>query len=65
MVNKIVKVVGQKNPKLNFSARKKKENLKLYPSIKKIKNRLGWIPEITLNEGLTKTVNFFRLDQND
>ena len=61
MVKKIVKVAGHKNTKLNFSVRKKEENLKLYPSIRKIKNRLGWKPKISLNEGLTKTVNFFRL----
>ena len=48
----------------NFQANKEKkeENPKLYPSIRKIKNRLGWKPKISLNEGLTKTVNFFRLD---
>ena len=60
MVNKIVKITGKGKLLFNSIDAKKKENLKLYPSIKKITKELGWKAKVPLNIGLKKTINFYK-----
>jgi len=62
IVKKIIKITGNGKPKFNYF-KNKKENLKLYPSIKKINRKLGWKPKISIDEGLRRTVNFFKLNK--
>ena len=39
---------------------RKDEILKLYPSINKISRILGWKPKTNLNQGLAKTINYYK-----
>ena len=39
---------------------RKSEILKLYPSIKKAKNKINWKPKISFNEGLKLTIDSFK-----
>ena len=60
IVKQIVKIIGKGDLKFNKKNKKKKENLKLYPSIKKIQNKIGWKQKTSLNIGLKKTINFYK-----
>ena len=60
MVNKIIKTTGRGKAKFNYLKTKRKQNLKLYPSINKIKKMLGWKPKILLDEGLKRTIDFYK-----
>ena len=39
---------------------RKDEINKLYPDIKKAKKKIGWMPKVKFNEGITKTINFYK-----
>ena len=60
IINKISKIIKQGKPQFNKIPFRKNENLKLYPSIKKIKKVLGWTPKTNLIQGLTKTINYYK-----
>ena len=60
IINKISKIIKQGKPQFNKIPFRKNENLKLYPSISKIKRFLGWKPKTNLNEGLVKTINYYK-----
>jgi len=60
IINKISKIIKQGKPQFNKIPFRKNENLKLYPSINKIKRFLGWKPKTNLNEGLVKTINYYK-----
>ena len=60
IVKQIVKIIGKGDLKFNKKDKRKKENLKLYPSIKKIQNKIGWKQKTSLNIGLKKTINFYK-----
>ena len=60
IINKISKIIKQGKPQFNKIPFRKNENLKLYPSITKIKRFLGWKPKTNLNEGLVKTINYYK-----
>jgi len=63
LIKKIIQITGKGKPKFSASAIRKKENLKLYPSIKKINKDLGWKPKVSMYDGLKKTVNYFKEKQ--
>ena len=60
IIKKISKIIKQGKPQFNKIPFRKNENLKLYPSINKISRILGWKPKINLNQGLVKTINYYK-----
>ena len=60
IINKISQIIKQGKPQFNKIPFRKNENLKLYPSINKIRRILGWIPKTSLNQGLVKTINYYK-----
>ena len=60
IINKISKIIKYGKPQFNKIPFRKNENLKLYPSIKKISRFLGWKPKTSLNQGLEKTINYYK-----
>ncbi len=60
LINKISKIIKQGKPQFNKIPFRKNENLKLYPSINKISKILGWKPKTNLDQGLVKTINYYK-----
>ena len=60
IINKISKIIKQGKPQFNKIPFRKNESLKLYPSINKISRILGWKPKTNLNQGLVKTINYYK-----
>ena len=60
IISKISKMIKQGNPQFNKIKFRKNENLKLYPSINKIKRFLRWKPKVNLTEGLVKTIRYYK-----
>lgn len=60
IINKISKIIKQGKPQFNKIPFRKNENLKLYPSINKVSRILGWRPKTNLNQGLVKTINYYK-----
>ena len=60
IINKISNIIKKGKPQFNKIPFRKNENLKLYPSIDKIKRILGWKPKTNLNQGLVKTINYYK-----
>lgn len=62
-VTETVKVlVGQGDPLFGQIHYRPKENMELYADISKANNLLNWKPEITLDDGILRTINFYRTD---
>ena len=60
IIDTISKIIKQGKPLFNKIPFRKNENLKLYPSINKVRKILGWKPKMNLNQGLAKTVNYYK-----
>jgi len=60
IINKISKIIKRGKPDFNKIPFRKNESLKLYPSINKIRRTLGWNPQTNLNQGLVKTINYYK-----
>ena len=60
IINTIRKIIKQGKPQFNKISFRKNENLKLYPSINKIRRILGWKAKTNLNQGLVKTINYYK-----
>ena len=60
IINKISNIIKHGKPQFNKIPFRKNENLKLYPSINKISRILGWKPKTNLNQGLVKTINYYK-----
>ena len=48
------------NPSFGKILIRKDEINKLYPDIEKAKKKINWIPKVKFNEGITKTINFYK-----
>ena len=63
-IKKIVQVikslVGKGNPIYGSFNLRKNENVKLFPSINKIVKEIGWKPKIKFQDGLTKTIEYYK-----
>ena len=55
-------LIGQGNPLFGQIPYRTKENMALYADISKANNLLNWKPEITLDDGILRTINFYRTD---
>jgi len=60
MISKISKIIKKGSPQFNKISFRKNENLKLYPSINKIKRFLQWKPKTNLHLGLVKTIDYYK-----
>ena len=39
---------------------RKDETYNLYPDIKKLKKKINWLPRVNFDEGLKKTIQFYK-----
>ena len=60
IINLINKIVLLGEPEFNKLKVRDNQNKKLYADIKKIKKILKWKPKTNLEDGLKKTINFFK-----
>jgi nucleoside-diphosphate-sugar epimerase len=60
LILKIKNLIGKGTPKFSKIQIRSDEPVKLYPDILKAKNLLNWIPKVTLEQGLNKTINFYK-----
>ena len=60
IISRISQIIKKGKPQFNKIPFRKNENLKLYPSIKKVRKILGWRPKTNLNQGLVKTINYYK-----
>ena len=57
VVKKICKITGKGEPQFGKKKYKQKENMKLYPDIRKARNILKWKSRVNLNSGLKIVIN--------
>ena len=60
MTETVKVLVGQGDPLFGQIPYRPKENMELYADISKANNLLNWKPEITLEDGILRTINFYR-----
>ena len=60
IIEQIKKITKGGYPEYGKIKFRKDEILKLYPSINKISRILGWKPKTNLNQGLVKTINYYK-----
>ncbi|MCP4652310.1 MAG: NAD-dependent epimerase/dehydratase family protein [Candidatus Omnitrophica bacterium] len=64
MVEKIVKITGKGTPLWGTYPYRKGENMQLYADTSLIKEKIGWQPQISLEEGLKRTVEFYKISED-
>ena len=62
VIQKVCKITGYGNPQYGHLPYRPGENMALYANISKAKKFLHWEPEITLDEGLKKTIDWYTKD---
>ena len=62
MVEKVRNITGSGKPVYGKVPYRSGENMELFASISKAKNILQWEPEVSLKDGLTKTINYFAIN---
>jgi len=60
VIEKIVKFLGSGQPNFGVYPYRPSENMELYADISLAKRLLGWNPETNIEEGLKKTVEYYR-----
>jgi len=60
LIKKIVKKIGKGTPKFSKNKLRVDEPNRLYPNILKAKNFLSWTPKVSLENGLYKTILYFK-----
>ncbi len=60
LILRISKIIGTGKPVFGKIKLRKDEMIKLYPKINKIKKLLKWKPKINLDQGLHKTINYYK-----
>ena len=61
LIDRICTIIDKGKPQFGFIPYRTSENMELYASIKKINNVLGWTPQVSLDEGIKRTINSMRL----
>ena len=59
VIKYIKKISKGGNPQFGKIKLRSDEILKLYPNIKKAKNKINWEPKISFDKGLKSTIRFF------
>ena len=60
MIKKVVKLIGSGKPIFGAFPYRKGENMSLYANIDEIKQVLKWKPKISLEEGLNRTIKYYK-----
>ena len=60
IINRIKQIVGKGLPIYGKIKMRKDEIKNMYPSIKLAKQQLSWLPKVSLNSGLKRTIKFYR-----
>ncbi len=60
IINNVVELVGTGEPDFGALSYRKRENMELYADISIAKRLLDWKPQITIEEGLKKTIDYYR-----
>jgi UDP-glucuronate decarboxylase len=60
LAEKVLKYIPESTSKLVYRDLPKDDPTKRKPNIEKIYNELGWLPQIILDEGLQKTIEYFK-----
>ena len=60
IIEKIVRISKGGKPLYGKIKMRKEENINMYPDISNTKKLLQWKPNISLDSGLKKTINFYR-----
>ena len=65
LVELIKKLIGNDNTLLHFGAipYRKNEIMGSKANLEKVKNDIGWVPKISLEEGLLKTINWYKNEE--
>ena len=59
IIHKVRKFLKGGHPQFGKIKLRKDEILKIYPSIKKAKNKINWKPKISFRKGLKSTIKFY------
>ena len=62
MVEKVRLIIGHGQPQYGEIPFRSGENNELYANISKAKKMLNWEPKISLDEGLRKTIDWYRMN---
>jgi len=62
VVEKVRLIIGHGQPQYGEIPFRSGENLELYANISKAKTMLNWEPKISLDEGLRKTIDWYRMN---
>ena len=62
VIKKIVKKIGKGSPLYGEIKYRSGENMELYADVNKIKKELSWKPEISIDEGLKRTIDWYLKD---
>lgn len=60
MVKKVVNIIGSGKPLFGAIPYRKGENMELYADISNAKRMINWIPVTSLEEGLNKTIEYYK-----
>ena len=60
VIKKIRKITKKGKPLLGRIKMRKDETYNLYPDIKKLKKKINWLPRVNFDEGLKKTIQFYK-----
>ena len=60
IILKINKLIKKGTPQYGKIKLRQREQAIVYPSIKKIKRYINWVPKINLDKGLKKTFDYFK-----
>jgi nucleoside-diphosphate-sugar epimerase len=59
MITKVCSLTGSGKPQFGKVLYRPGENMNLYANIKKIQEMLSWSPQVSLEQGLQKTINWY------
>lgn len=65
MIEKVIKIIGKGRPIWGAHPYRKGENMELYPDITLASQMLNWQPGTSLDEGLQKTIQYYREQINE
>ena len=65
LILKIVKKVGLGKPLFGVLKMRSDEPKNSFPNIKRAKKLLNWVPKISLDKGLSKTISYYRVKKNE
>ena len=57
---KVVNIIGKGVPNFGKFSIRDDENMSLYADISKAKKLLKWAPKISINDGMTRTINYYK-----